>query len=228
MQLNWKQAVSGFIDYLKLERSLAPNTIAAYQLDITKLQHYVEQYFPAVAPYQLERQHIESFIQFISSLEVATYTQARILSGTKTFCKFLCLQNCLEADPSKLVDAPKISRKLPEVLSVAEIDQLIQAIDHSKPDGVRNRAIIETLYSSGLRVSELTALKISDLYFDIGFLKVLGKGSKERFVPIGASAMKHIELYQNTIRNHLKIVAGNEQILFLNRRGKGLTRVMIL
>lgn len=225
--MNWQQAIDSFSEYLKLERTLSKNTVQAYLQDVEKLRQYSLQRNPEHKPSELNTELLTEFIHFISSMEIATFTQARILSGTKAFCRFLLLQNILEEDPSRLISAPRTNRKLPEVLHLHEIEQLFQAIDHSKPDGMRNRAMIETLYSSGLRVSELTNLKISDLFFDIGFLKITGKGNKERFVPIGKSAIKHIELYTNTIRNHLNIQKGHENFVFLNRRGKQLSRVMV-
>ncbi|MFT5616934.1 MAG: integrase/recombinase XerD [Arenicella sp.] len=225
--MNWNQAQDAFSEYLKLERGLSGNTEEAYVRDVEKLKSYVSQLEEEIEPKYLQQNHISDFVQSISLLEVALHTQARILSSIKAFCKFLFLQDVLDSNPSKLVSAPKISRKIPEVLEVYEIEQITSAIDHSTAHGTRNRAIVETLYGSGLRVSELIGLKISDLFFDIGFIKVVGKGSKERFVPIGSEAIKHINLYVSTIRNQLEIKKGNEQFVFLNRSGKQLSRVMI-
>jgi integrase/recombinase XerD len=225
--MNWNQAQDAFSEYLKLERGLSGNTEEAYVRDVGKLKSYVSQLEQEIEPKDLQQNHISDFVQSISLLEVALHTQARILSSIKAFCKFLFLQDVLDSNPSKLVSAPKISRKIPEVLEVYEIEQITSAIDHSTAHGTRNRAIVETLYGSGLRVSELIGLKISDLFFDIGFIKVVGKGSKERFVPIGSEAIKHINLYVSTIRNQLEIKKGNEQFVFLNRSGKQLSRVMI-
>jgi integrase/recombinase XerD len=225
--MDWNQAQDAFSEYLKLERGLSGNTEEAYVRDVGKLKSYVLQLEMEVEPKDLQQNHISDFVQSISLLEVALHTQARILSSVKAFCKFLFLQDVLDSNPSKLVSAPKTSRKIPEVLEVHEIEQITSSIDHSTPHGTRNRAIIETLYGSGLRVSELINLKISDLFFDIGFVKVVGKGSKERFVPIGSEAIKYINLYISNIRNHLAIKKGNEQFIFLNRSGKQLSRVMI-
>lgn len=225
--MNWQQASDAFADYLRLERSMSKNTQEAYARDISKLIQFLEINQLDYLPSALQDHHIEQFLAYLYDLNVAPHTQARILSGVKAFYKFLVLQNEVQIDPTHLIQAPKLSRKLPDVLTVTEIEAICNAIDHSTREGMRNRAIIETLYSSGLRVSELINLTISNLFFDIGFLKVIGKGSKQRFVPIGQSAIKHIQLYQDHIRNQQKIDKGHENFLFLNRRGKQLTRVMI-
>ncbi len=225
--MNWNQAQDAFSEYLKLERGLSGNTQEAYLRDVGKLKSYVLQLEENIEPKNLQQNHISDFVQSISLLEVALHTQARILSSVKAFCKFLFLQDVLDSNPSKLVAAPKLSRKIPEVLEVHEIEQMTSAIDHSTKNGTRNRAIVETLYGAGLRVSELTSLKISDLFFDIGFIKVVGKGNKERFVPIGSEAIKYISLYVSNIRNQLEIQKGNEQFVFLSQRGKQLTRITI-
>lgn len=225
--MNWQQATDAFADYLRLERSMSKNTLEAYQNDVSKLVQFLEINRLDRLPIQIQEQDIEQFLAYLYDLNVAPHTQARVLSGIKAFYKFLILQNQLEQDPTQLIAAPKLTRKLPDVLTVDEIERLCEAIDHSSPEGMRNRAIIETLYSSGLRVSELINLTTNNLYFDIGFLKVVGKGNKQRFVPIGQSAIKHIQLYMDHIRNQLSIAKGNDQFVFLNRRGKQLTRVMV-
>ncbi|MGB0521962.1 MAG: site-specific tyrosine recombinase XerD [Flammeovirgaceae bacterium] len=226
--MNWQQAVDAFSDYLRLERSMSKNTIEAYLRDVAKLrQFFGDDSINPLAPNQLRGNDIEHFLACLYDLNVAPHTQARILSGIKAFYKFLSLQNQVEQDPTHLIAAPKLTRKLPDVLTVAEIEAICLAIDHASPEGMRNRAIIETLYSSGLRVSELINLTLSNLFFDIGFLKVVGKGNKERFVPIGKSAIKQINLYRLHIRNQQTIAKGHENYVFLNRRGKQLTRVMV-
>ena len=225
--MNWQQAIDAFQDYLKLERSMSKNTLDAYLSDVNKLSQYLALNQSSQLPHQLNGQDIEQFLAYLYDLNVAPHTQARILSGIKAFYKFLLLQNELEQDPTQLISSPKLSRKLPDVLTVNEIEKMCEAIDHSTPEGMRNRSIIETLYSSGLRVSELTDLTINNLYFDIGFIKVLGKGNKQRFVPIGSAAIKHLNLYLDHVRSQQKIAKGNENFVYLNRRGKQLTRVMI-
>jgi integrase/recombinase XerD len=171
---------------------------------------------------------LQRFLEYINELELSVGTQARVVSGVKSFFRYLLLEDVIKLDPTALLEAPKLRRSLPVHLSIAEIDQLFAAIDHSTPEGQRNRAMLETLYSCGLRVSELINLSVSNLYLDVGFVKVIGKGNKERLVPIGAKAATQIKLYREHIRNHLKVIKpGNEDILFLNRRGAGLSRVMV-
>jgi integrase/recombinase XerD len=225
--MNWEQTIIQFRNYLKLERSLSGNSIAAYEADIRKLVAYLEIKKQSTLPQQIKLTDLKNFIEWINELGLHARSQSRIISGLKSFYKFLLMDNQIEKDPSGLLESPKIGRKLPEVLSIMEIDQIIAAIDLSSPEGQRNKAIIETLYSCGLRVSELVNLKISNLYFSEGFIKVVGKGSKERLVPIGSKAIKEIELYY-TYRNQLTTIDKTSQnIVFLNRRGKQLTRVMI-
>jgi len=225
--VTWDSYIKQFKNYLKLERSLAENSIAAYLRDITKLKEFFEIKHKNVNPLNVKQQDLIDFFEFINELGISPYSQARLLSGIKSFFQFLLYEDLIEVDPSGLLETPKLGRKLPDVLSITEIDRLLESVDHSKPEGMRNRAMLETLYSSGLRVSELIELKISNLYSDIGFIRVIGKGSKERLVPIGSSALKYISIYKNEIRNHLKIQSGFEDFLFLNRRGKSLSRVMI-
>ena len=225
--MNWSEEVKEYRSFLIIEKSLSINSVDAYLTDIDKLVQFIEYYNPGLSPDQIQLQHLRQFITWISELGMSARTQARIISGLKSFFKFLILEEKIDHDPTALLEAPKIGRKLPEVLSVSEIDQLVDAIDLSKPEGQRNKAIIETLYGCGLRVSELTNLKISDLYFDQGFIKVTGKGDKERLVPIGRKAKKEINFYFDQYRNHIKIEKEGENIVFLNRRGKKLTRVMI-
>jgi len=206
---------------------MSDNTIEAYLHDVAMLRDHVTDVFPGVAVESLQLEHLQSLLAAINELELSVATQARVLSGVKSFFRYLLLEEVIKRDPTELLDAPKLRRALPHVLSLAEIDLLFAAIDHSKPEGVRNHAMLETMYSCGLRVSELISLHISNLYLDVGFVKVIGKGNKERLVPIGEEAVKHINLYRDNIRVMMDIKKGHEDILFLNRRGTMLTRVMV-
>lgn len=224
--MNWQTAINNFKQYLQLERSLAKNSVEAYIRDIEKLQSYCLTQ-DQLNPIKIQTTDIRLFLQWLSELEVQTTSQARILSGIKAFYIFLMLEGEIEQNPAELIEAPRLSRKLPDFLHVNEIEEIIAAIDLSKPEGTRNKAIIETLYSCGLRVSELINLKLSNLFFEIDFIKVVGKGSKERLVPIGEGAKKCIDIYVNEIRNHQHVKANCEDYVFLNRRGQPLTRVMV-
>jgi integrase/recombinase XerD len=210
---------------LKIEKGLAENSIFAYQNDVSKLNDFAGARNLAVT--ELTYSHLKEFVAELFDLGLSARTQARIISGIKQFFGFLILEDLLKDDPSELLEMPKIGRKLPEVLSIEEIDQLIGAIDLGKLEGHRNRAMIETLYSCGLRVSELVNLRFSDLYFEEGFIRVIGKGNKERLVPVSPSVEKEIGIYNDHIRRHQTIQPGNENVVFLNRRGAMLTRVMI-
>ena len=225
--MNWKILIRQFRDYLKIERSLSGNSVEAYERDVVKFMQYLELVEPSVGPMQVKGKHIQLFLEYITELGMSAYSQARILSGIKAFFRFLLMEEIRDEDPSSLIDSPKLGRKLPDTLSFPEIEQLFQMIDLSTPEGARNRAMLETLYSCGLRVTELVELKISNLFFEDGFIKVLGKGNKERLVPIGRDARKFITIYRNEVRCHLKIVKGAENYVFLNRRGNKLTRVMV-
>lgn len=225
--MNWNIYVSPFENYLRLERGLSENSIEAYVRDLKKFIDYLEINGVEKSPSEITATQIGEFLQFLASLGVAERSQARILSGLKGFYKYLLTEDIISDDPSVLIETPKLGRKLPDILSLEEIEQIFSVIDLSKPEGARNRAILEILYSSGLRVSELINLRLSNLYLDIGFLKVVGKGNKERFVPIGRDASKYLTIYTEHIRNHLQIKSGNEDIIFLNRRGSQLSRVMI-
>lgn len=225
--MSWSTYISEYISYLKIEKSLSKNSIEAYHRDIYMLQSFLELQKLNIQPTQIELQHLRDFISWVNELGISARTQARIISGIKSFYKYLLLDEKIENDPTALLESPRIGRKLPVILSVNEIDDLINAIDLSKPEGHRNKAIIETLYSCGLRVSELINLRLTDLFFDQGFIKILGKGNKERLVPISQKAIKEIEIYINHYRIHSKTDKQSENILFLNRRGKMLTRVMI-
>jgi len=222
---NWNRYIKEFVSYLKIEKGLAENSIFAYQRDVAKLSVFSEGRNKTAI--ELTHKDLSDFIAFLYDLGLSARSQARIISGIKQFYSFLILEDHLKEDPSELIEQPKIGLKLPEVLTIEEIDQLIAAIDMSKTEGHRNRAIIETLYSCGLRVSELVALRFSDLYFDEGFIRVIGKGNKERLVPVSTSVEKEIKIYNDHIRRHQNINKGDENVVFLNRRGAKLTRVMI-
>ena len=210
-----------------MERSLAKNSIEAYNADVDKLFQYLQNEDSGKSFLKVDLNDLRDFLVYINKIGVGARTQARIISGIKTFFKYLLLEDLITSDPSELLEAPRLGRKLPITLSISEIDKIEEVIDLSKPEGTRNKAIIETLYSCGLRVSELCDLKLSNLFFNEQYIRVIGKGDKERLVPIGSSAIKYIQIYTNEIRNHLQIQKGNEDIIFLNRRGRRLTRVMI-
>ena len=224
----WDYEVNEFKNYLKLERSLSNNSIDAYLLDIRKLTSFIsENYSTSLSIENIDVSIIESFIKYLFKSESSTYSQARIVSGLKSFFNYLLLEEKIDINPMELIDAPKLVRKLPETLSIKEIEIIIDAVDLDSKEGMRNKAILETLYSCGLRVSELVNLKVQNLFLDIGFIKVLGKGMKERLVPIGTKAAECISLYMNEYRTHINISEGFEGYLFINRRGKNLTRNMI-
>ncbi len=225
--MNWQSAIRGFQDYLKLERSLSANSIESYSRDIDKLKQFVEIQSTIINPELITLQHLRSFLQWINELGIIPSSQARILSGIKAFYKFMLMEDLITSDPTELLESPKVQRKLPDTLSYDEINKLIAAIDLSKPDGPRNKAILEMLYSCGLRVSELTELKLSNLYLDIEFIKVTGKGSKERLVPISQTAITALQQWLQHSRVHVAIKKGEDDIVFLNRRGTRLTRVFI-
>lgn len=222
----WKSYIKEYQNYLKLERGLSENTIENYSFDIEKLVSFLSVHKIMESPLTISEETIQQFIYEISS-KVNARSQSRIISGLKSFFNYLIFEDYRVNTPMELIEVPKIGRKLPDTLSVEEIDSLINAIDLSTSEGERNRAILETLYSCGLRVSELVTLKISDLFFEEGFIKITGKGSKQRFVPIGKITEKYILIYKNQIRNQIKVQKGFEDTLFLNRRGRQLTRAMI-
>ncbi|MDI9257430.1 MULTISPECIES: site-specific tyrosine recombinase XerD [Flavobacterium] len=224
--MNWNTYIKSYQSYLKIERGLSKNTVANYSFDLERLCGFLAENNIVVSPEKISSETIQQFIYDVSK-ELNARSQARIISGLKSFFSYLIFEDYRTDNPMELIEAPKIGRKLPDTLSVQEIDQLIAAIDLTTPEGERNRAMLETLYGCGLRVSEIVSLKISDLFFDEGFLKITGKGNKQRFVPIADSTRKYIELYKNTIRVHLPIAKGHEDTLFLNRRGKSLTRAML-
>lgn len=225
--MDWRSAIKGFRTYLKLERSLSENSIEAYSRDIEKLYQFADIQPIKLNPENITLSHLRQFIVWASELGMIPSSQARILSGLKSFYKYLLMEDMIKIDPSELLESPKIQRKLPDTLSIEDINRLIDAIDVSKQEGVRNKAILEVLYGCGLRVSELTGLKLSNLYLDIEFIKVVGKGSKERLVPIGGSGVKALKIWIENVRVHIPIKKGHEDIVFLNRRGSGLSRVYI-
>jgi integrase/recombinase XerD len=225
--MHWTVYKKGFKAFLQLEKSLSDHSVEAYLRDIDKLSDYLVSINASVSPSEVTLQHLQSFMQCIGEMEMAPTSQARIISGIKSFFKYCLLEQICSINPTTLLPSPKTRRKLPDVLSFEEIEQVIAQIDLSKSEGGRNKAILETMYSSGLRVTEAINLKISCLYLDVGFIRVIGKGDKERLVPIGSDAIKFIKLYKDTIRVHQTPAKDNEDVLFLNNRGKALSRVMI-
>jgi integrase/recombinase XerD len=222
---NWRRYIKDFVSFLKIEKGLAENSILAYQRDIQKLNEFCDSKNLEVS--NLELGHLKEFVHTLHDLGLSARSQARIISGVKQFFHFLILEEELSADPSELLELPRIGLKLPEVLEIEEIEALLLAIDLSKNEGHRNRAMLETLYSCGLRVSELVNLRFTDLFFEEGFIRVIGKGNKERLVPVSPTVESEIKLYTHHFRNHQEVKPGNENIIFLNRRGAKLTRVMI-
>lgn len=225
--MDWLTAKKGFKNYLKLERSLSKNSIEAYLRDIDKITQFLEATDQKISPLNIQAQNLKDLIQWINELGMMATSQARLISGIKAFFKYLILEDLIKQDPSALIEAPKTRRKLPDVLTILEIEALMGVLDLSKPENVRNKAMLEVLYGSGLRVSELINLKISNYYPEVEFLKITGKGNKERLVPIGSSAIKYISIYLNEVRNHISIQKGNEDFVFLNRRGTKLSRIMV-
>ena len=223
----WESSIKGFAAYLQLERSLSPNSVEAYLRDIQKLTGYLELERKRMAPDQLSLKDLQGFIRFVAQLGLEPTTQSRLISGIKGFYKYLLTEQLISVDPTTLLEAPKTRRKLPDVLSFEEIEAMIAAIDLSKPEGHRNKAMLEVLYSCGLRVSELVGLRKSWLFLDAGFIRVIGKGDKERLVPVGREAMHYLQIYEQGQRRAGVIQPGYEDFVFLNRRGKPLTRVMV-
>ena len=224
--MKWKEALSDYQYFLKIEKGLSENSIKAYASDVKKLIHFLEDNDLTVSPTTIDGDIVQKFV-YNSSKEIKARSQSRLISGLRNFFNYLIFEDYRKDNPTDLIESPKIGVKLPDTLSEDEINQLINAIDLSHPQGERNRSMLECLYSCGLRVSELITLKLSDLFFDEGFIRVTGKGNKQRFVPINESAQRFIDIYIASIRNHMSIQKGFEDTLFLNRRGKGLSRVMI-
>ncbi len=223
----WESEIDEFKGYLKIEKGLSDNSIHAYITDLNKLVQFLNESHYNIQPEDVKLDQLREMMEWVAGKGISPRTQARIISGVKSFYKYLLIEEKIEKDPTALLESPKIGRKLPEILSVEEIDSIINSVDTKKPEGQRNKAILETLYSCGLRVSELIDLKISNLFFESGFIKVEGKGNKERLVPISTKAIKEINLYLSEYRRILNIHQDSEDILFLNRRGKRLSRVMI-
>ena len=224
---NWDLYIKEFQNFLKLERGLSENSIEAYVHDVVKLKQFIDITNREVSALTISAIDIQDFLEFINDLEMSPYSQARIISGLKSFYRYLLDEQLIKVDPTELLESPKLGRKIPDTLEYHEIVQLLEAIDLSTPEGARNRAMLEVLYSSGLRVSELINLERNFVHTEAGFIRVLGKGEKERLVPIGRDALKFLKIYLEEIRIHLDIKPGNEQYVFLNRRGARLTRVMI-
>ncbi|MDR2911406.1 MAG: site-specific tyrosine recombinase XerD [Bacteroidales bacterium] len=225
--MKWEDSKKNYENYLKLEKSLSQNSVAAYINDINKLINFSNNSLKITSPDQVKLQDLKSFLEWLNECGVSTRAQARTISGIKSFYKYLFIENKISNDPTVLLESPKIGRKLPCVLTIEEIDKLIDAIDLDKPEGQRNKAMLEVLYSCGLRVSELVNLKITNLFFDQGFIKIKGKADKERLVPVSKKAIDEINKYMNDYRNSLKISKDSENIIFLNRYGRKLSRVMV-
>ena len=224
--MNWTTYIKSYQSYLRIERGMSKNTIDNYSFDIERLCLFLNENSIAVSPINISEETIQQFIYHIAK-QLNARSQARIISGLKSFFSYLIFEDYRQDNPLELIETPRIGRKLPDTLSIIDIDRLIAAIDLSSNEGERNRAMLETLYGCGLRVSELVTLKISDLFFEEGFIKITGKGNKQRFVPIGSYTQKYIEIYKDIVRSHLNIQKGHEDTLFLNRRGRQLTRAMI-
>lgn len=223
--MNWERAIKDFTNYMRLERGMSPNTISSYQRDLKKLRIYIEEDIPN--PLKVNLKNLQAFISNLAQEGISAKSQARIISALRTFYKYLLFEDLITVDPTEMLESPKVGRKLPDFLSSGEVEKIINAVDMSKDEGHRNRAIMETLYGCGLRVSELVNLRISDLFFKQDIIRVTGKGDKERLVPINSLAQKHIDIYRNEIRVHQQPARGHEDFVFLNRRGKQLTRAMI-
>lgn len=223
----WEAYKKGYKAWLRLEKSLSDHSVEAYLRDVNKLTDYLQSVQKMVAPADLTLKDLQAFIRWIGELELTATSQARIISGIRSFYRYCLVEQISATDPSTLLEAPKTRRKLPDVLSFEEIESVIAQLDQSTPEGGRNKAILETMYSCGLRVSEVVNLKISCLYLDVGFIRVIGKGDKERLVPIGREASKYIRIYQEDIRVHQPVKPGFEDILFLNKHGRNLSRIMI-
>lgn len=223
----WEAYQKGFKAYLQLERSMSDNTVEAYMHDAAMLGDFMRSSNAGTGPEDVSLTHLQAFLAHINEMELSAGTQARVISGVKSFYRYLLLEEVVKTDPTELLEAPKLKRALPEFLSIDEVELLFNTIDHSTPEGQRNRAMLETMYSCGLRVSELINLQLSNLYLNVGFIRVIGKGNKERLVPIGETAVKQIKLYKDHVRSFVNIKQGNEDIVFLNRRGSALSRVMV-
>lgn len=225
--MKWSESKKGYENFLKLEKSLSQNSVSAYVNDINKLVQFLDLEYSKITPEKVKLAHLKAFVEWLNTKGVSPRTQARTISGIKSFFKYLLIEEKIHNDPTSLLESPKIGRKLLDILSIEEIDLLIDSIDVSKAEGQRNRAMLETLYSCGLRVSELVNLKLTNLNFDQGFIKIEGKGEKERLVPISKNAVEEITKYVEGYRKGLNISKDCVNVLFLNRRGKKLSRVMV-
>ncbi|MFM6976617.1 MAG: site-specific tyrosine recombinase XerD [Sphingobacteriaceae bacterium] len=225
--MNWASLHTGFKSYLRLERGVSANTLSSYFQDVAKLETFIRSEKSNKTLKEIDIQDLKEFIVWVNLQGMSAKSQARTLSGIKAFFRYLMQEELISADPSTLLQSPKLMRKLPDTLSLPEINSLIDAIDLSKPEGMRNKAILETLYGCGLRVSELVNLRISNLFLELDMLKITGKGNKERLVPIGSSAVKYLKIWLQEVRVHLKIKPDHQDFLFLNRRGAPLSRVMV-
>ena len=225
--MNWTSFIKGFTAFLKLERSLSDNSIEAYRRDVIKLTQYLESQQLDLQPVEIKLAHLQDFLKWINQLGMSARSQARMISGIKTFFKYLLLENIIKVNPAELLESPRTGRALPDTLNVDEIGRLFEAIDLSSPEGERNKTMLEFLYGCGLRVSEMTNLKISDVRFNDGFISVIGKGNKQRLVPAGDGALKQLQVYLHQVRSHINVQKGHEDFIFLNGRGKKLSRVMV-
>jgi integrase/recombinase XerD len=225
--MKWSESKKGYENFLKLEKSLSQNSVSAYVNDISKLVHYLDQEYSKVTPDKVRLIHLKGFVEWLNGKGVSPRTQARTISGIKSFFKYLLIEEKIQSDPTSLLESPKIGRKLPDILSIEEIDMMIDSVDISRPEGQRNRAMLETLYSCGIRVSELVNLKITNLNLDQSYVRIEGKGDKERLIPISKSASDEITKYMDGYRKGLNISKDCTNVLFLNRRGKKLSRVMV-
>ncbi len=225
--MSWKSHINGFRSFLQIEKSLSTNSVSAYESDLEKLLQFLEVKGKKVSPKKIQSKDIREFMQWIALMGLSAKSQSRILSGIKAFFRYLILEDELKHNPTDLIEAPKVGRKLPDTLSLKEVITLLESVDLSHPQGERNRAMLEVLYGCGLRVSELINLKLTDWHQNEGFVKVIGKGNKQRLAPIGSIAEKHLTTYLQQIRSHQKRVKGHENFIFLNRNGKQLSRVMV-
>lgn len=223
--LQWQKVIQEFRKFLLFERNLSKNSVSAYLNDIQKLQIFCEDHQLNIE--EINVKNVQLFLEWVNGFGISVYTQARLISGIKSFFNFLQLEYELSTNPAELIETPRLTRKIPDVLEVHEIDELISAIDLSHPEGMRNKAMLEVLYGCGLRVSELVELKISNLHLEVEFIKIEGKGNKERLIPIGAQAIKYLKIYLQEVRAKQQVKAGHEDVVFLNRRGAKLTRVMV-
>ncbi len=222
--MDWNSSIKGFRFYLKLEKGLSKNSVEAYVNDIRKLQSFVNSEDTKLLPKEVQSEHISQLLIFLTEIGFSARSQARLISGLKTFYKYLMIEEIAETDPTELIESPKLPKKIPDFLTLNEINEIINQIDMSRSEGQRNRAMLEVLYGCGLRVTELVNLRLSKLFVDEGFIQVIGKGDKERLVPINSASLKHIILYKENVRVHQKIASGEEDIIFLNRFGKRLSR----